>query len=849
MTSDKKKPQKNPQLPLTQQQISNKRVWAFRLISIIILPLILFSCLEAGLRLAGFGYSTDIAIKQKVGGTVRYCYNMKLGWRFLPKRLARDLVGFAFDVKKSPQTYRIFVLGASAAQGVPDEHYNFGRFIEIMLEHEYPQTDFEVINVAMTAVNSHAVYQIAKSCANFEPDLMIVYLGNNEVVGPYGAGTIFTPLAPSLAMIRAYAAITSTRTGQLLQSLLYAFGANSKVAQSWGGMEMFLDEQVRPEADALGIVYSHFEQNLRDICNVGIQAGANVIVSNVGCNLKDSAPFASQHRDGMTDSEMQAWEKDYQQGIVYETAGELDRAIEKYLAAEQIDNTFADMQFRLGRCYWRLGQYQKAKQRYLQAREYDTLRFRVDATINKVIQSVSQGRTSKGVYFVDAVGAMEENSPHETPGNELFYEHVHYRFEGNYILAKTIFEQVKKTLPEGIKKHKKDLPALTLAECENRLVYTALERYLNGRYVLELLISKPPFTNQSYHDGLVAELENETARLKQDIQSSLEKIPNRYNEQITRHPHDWRLRWKLGNFFYRNPAQYEQAVAEFKKILCFLPYDRAYERLVSIRIRQNNLDEAEHYCRELIKVRPASADSYFNLGDVFRIKADYDQAIHYFSKGIRLQPTKESIYVYGYLAEVFEKKGDPEKAIETLYEAIENSPKEQTAMAHINLGLLLGRYNKPQEAIRILRTAINDFPPGELKNENEVFGLLLELDQIELALKLCRQILKVQPNSIFMLNNLAWIQAACNDEKIRNAKEAVEFAKKACVLTDYRSAGALDTLAVAYAAAGNFRLAATTAEKAMALAIQDDNMEFAQRIQNRLRLYQSGKKFFDPQLK
>ena len=84
-----------------------------------------------------------------------------------------------------------------------------------MLENEYPHTDFEVINVAMTAINSHAVYQIAKSCARFEPDLMVVYLGNNEVVGPYGAGTIFSPLSPNLAMIRANAAISSMKTGPL----------------------------------------------------------------------------------------------------------------------------------------------------------------------------------------------------------------------------------------------------------------------------------------------------------------------------------------------------------------------------------------------------------------------------------------------------------------------------------------------------------------------------------------------------------------------------------------------------------------------------------------------------------
>ncbi len=692
MTSKKK------QIPADPQPIGKSRLWVFRLGAMIGIPLILFACLELGLRIGGFGYSTEIATRQPVNGKDRYCYNLKLGWRFFPKRLARDLTGFAFDAKKAPETYRIFVLGASAAQGVPDEHYNFGRFLEIMLEHEYPQTKFEVINVAMTAINSHAVYQIAKSCSGFEPDLMIVYLGNNEVVGPYGAGTIFAPLSPNMAMIRANAAMICTKTGQLFQSLLYAAGSN-KVPLSWGGMEMFLNEQVRPESDALQTVYSHFEQNLRDICKIGIRAGANVLVSNVGCNLKDNAPFASQHRDGLTDSEKQAWAEHYREGISQETAGKHEAAVASYLAAEQIDGTFADLQFRLGRCYWHLAQYPKARKRYLQALDHDTLRFRADTKINQIIQSVAQGREPEGIYFVDVVKALEENSPHNTPGKELFYEHVHYRFEGNYILAKTMFEHIKETLPETIAQHQKGFPTLTLNDCQARLVYTDFERYQNASGVLGGLISKPPFTNQSYHGDLVKELENEVNNSKPGTSRNAEEIAALYHKMITLHPQDWKLRWKLAVLYCEDPATHNHASIEIKKVLQHLPYDRAYHTLTQILIIQDKLDEAERYNRELIKMKPTYADAYFTLGEIFRIKADYDQAIRFFSKGIQLQPTKESIYVYGYLAEMFEKKGDLKKAIETLYEAIENCPKEQTAMAHINLGLLLARSNKPQEAV------------------------------------------------------------------------------------------------------------------------------------------------------
>jgi len=839
---------KKEQVPQSPQPIGKKRLWTLRLTVMILVPLILFVCVEAGLRLAGFGYSTDIAIKQNVNGKDRYCYNQKLGWRFFPKPLARDLAGFAFDIHKSPQTYRIFVLGASAAQGTPDEHYNFGRILEAILENEYPQVDFEVINVAMTAINSHAAYQIAKSCARFEPDLMIVYLGNNEVVGPFGAGTIFGSLSPSLSMIRANAAMTLTRTGQLLQGLMYSVSFGGEVPRSWGGMEMFLDEQIRSEADALQVVYNHFEQNLRDICNVGIKAGANVLVSNVGCNLKDSPPFASQHRDNLTDPEKQAWEKGYQQGIAHETAGQLEAAITNYLAAGQIDDSFADLQFRLGRCYWRLGQYPKARESYIRAREYDTLRFRADTAINRMIRSVSESRSAEGVYFVDAVKAIDQNSPHGTSGNELFYEHVHYRFEGNYILAKTMFEQIKKTLPETITQHKKGLPILTLADCRDRLVYMAFERYLRAAYVLENLVNKPPFTNRSYHGDLVTQLENEENKFKQEIQPNLEKTRLMYDRQISLHPNDWQLRWKRAVFSAQDAAKLGYVAAEFKKILQYLPYHKAYRGLLSLLIMQNRLDEAESYGREYLKIRPVSAEAHFYLGDIFRRKGDYRKAINYFSKCIDLKPD-DSARVYEYLAEIFEKKENPKKAIKTLYRAIDNLSKEKTAMVHINLGLLLAKQNRTEEAIRIFRTAISDFPPEQIKKDNEVFAFLMQSGQTKLALELCRRMLKVQPNSLTILNNLAWIQATCNDENIRNAKDAVKLAEKACNLTNYRSARILDTLAAAYASSGNFEKAVMTAKKAIALAMRENDNALANQIRSRLQLYQSGKIFLDESLK
>ena len=99
-----------------------------------------------------------------------------------------------------------------------------------------------------------------------------------------------------------------------------------------------------------------------------------------------------------------------------------------------------------------------------------------------------------------------------------------------------------------------------------------------------------------------------------------------------------------------------------------------------------------------------------------------------------------------------------------------------------------------------------------------------------------------------VLNALAWIEAACDIEKLRNPEQAIERALLACGMTDYRTAEVVDTLAVAYAAAGKFREAIETANKAMRAAESAGNTALARRIRSRLDLYKAEKPFRDSSL-
>jgi tetratricopeptide (TPR) repeat protein len=576
------------------------------------IPIILLGALELGLRLFGFGYPPNAIIKSKIQGREIYSHNFKFGWRFFSKEISRQFYGFAFDADKPPQTYRIFILGASAAAGKPVPAYSFGRILEVMLGDMYPHTNFEVITAAMPALNSHVVREIAEDCAKYEPDLFIVYLGNNEVVGPFGPKTVLAPISRSLLAIRANIKLKSTRSGQLIDRIVTAITSLRKKPKQGLELEMYLDKQIRPNDPAMQYVYSHYEQNLKDICKEARKAGARIILSNVAGNLRDSAPLASLHKENLTDAEKQEWENIYDHGIELETTRKYRQAIDSYLAAAEIDSTFADLQFRLGRCFWAMWEYEKAKQHYINAHQFDTLRFRADAKINEIIQSIAQDKTEKGIYFVDTISVLEQNSPHQTPGKELFHDHVHLNFKGNYILARTIFSQIQAILSETISPEKESI--LKEEQCAQHLAYTGFDRLFALDSLLKT-IERPPFTNQLYYDDFSKNIKGQMEKLK--VYTKLPKTNSvllEYRKAVNQHPHDWVLLWRYAVFLQYGLDDSLAAEKQLRQVIKICPADFAYMELGRNLHRQGRHDESKVILKQLLEMNPTAASYLRQIG-------------------------------------------------------------------------------------------------------------------------------------------------------------------------------------------------------------------------------------------
>jgi hypothetical protein len=522
------------------------RRWSFRLLTAVALPLLLLLAIEGALRLRGFGFSTALTRPCSVGGRASLCDNKNFSSLFFPPGLRRVAAPWSIPAAKEPGTFRVFVLGESAAGGDPEPSFGLSRYLEVMLRERFPGTRFEIVNTAITAINSHALVPMARDLARREGDLFVVYAGNNEVVGPFGPGTVLTAQASSLPVIRAGLAVRSTRTGQLLADVLRRDPPGER--PRWRGMEMFLERRVAEDDPALRTVYRNFEANLRDVLAAARGAGARVVVSTVGANLRDCAPFASLHRRDLAPGDLAAWEDLRRRAEVLERDGQAERALELRLAAAAIDDQHAELQFRIAHLLLAKGDVQGARARFERARDLDALRFRPDRHIDRAIRSVAAA-AGPGVELVDGAAALAEASPHRLPGREVFWEHVHPTPAGNYLLARALLPAVERALPASLRAAaSRAVPSRE--ECDRRLALTSHDQ---RRIATEVLVrlERPPFTQLAHAELVRAAVRVTTAEAEDGL-----RIVAQYQWALEQNPRDRLLNLNYGRFLEesRHPA-------------------------------------------------------------------------------------------------------------------------------------------------------------------------------------------------------------------------------------------------------------------------------------------------------
>lgn len=461
--------------------------------------------LEGGLRLAGFGRPVRFLIPDEKPGYVRS--NPNFVSSFMPSSFDLRPLNFRIARQKPPNTIRIVVLGESAAQGIPVPAFGFAAQLRAQLRARYPGRNIEVINTGIVAINSHVVYQIARELAGYSPDLFVVYLGNNEVVGPYGPGCAYLSEMPPLWVIRLSVFVRSTRTGQLVMAAVGKLTKGKHPSAEWGGMAMFADSAVRGDDPRLEVVYRNLESNLEDIVGAATHAGAQTILCTVASNLKDCAPLLSLHRADLSVPELGKWGRINTRGAIEWLLGKNDEARIDLTEALRIDWQYAETAYLLGSIELESGDATAARRHFIDAEHWDALRFRPDPRINEVIRDVAR-KYPAGVHLLDAALQLGSDPASEAApaGRELLFEHVHFDWEGNYLLARAMAEASEKAL---FGPSKGASPWLESRACAAALAYSGHER-LGVLEKVRAIVQNPPFPNQVTYP-------EDEARLARDI--------------------------------------------------------------------------------------------------------------------------------------------------------------------------------------------------------------------------------------------------------------------------------------------------------------------------------------------
>lgn len=387
----------------SEKHITPKVTRLFKMIAVL-LPFLLIGILEFTLRLCNYGY--DLSLFTEFPGDKRFLmFNPHASRKYFP---TPDFAAVGnqelFKKKKENHTFRIFVLGESTTIGYPYFHNgSFHRWLLYRLMHSYPDKQFEIINLSLTAVNSYTVRGFAKELAKFQPDAVCIYCGQNEYYGALGIGSS-QYIGSNPALVHFIISLRQLRTVQLLTNLYYkTYGLNTKgMKQDVNRMEMMADKQEIPfQSDLYYQGIHQFRVNMDATFRILQDQHIPVFISNLVSNIKDLPPFINDSTD------------------YYESAT---------LALSKQDYPLAETYF-------------------IQAKEHDKLRFRAPEALNNIIDSLC--RIYPDVFLADTRSEFRNHSEGNLPGDNLFTDHVHPNLTGYYLMSNAFYNalQSSKLLP------------------------------------------------------------------------------------------------------------------------------------------------------------------------------------------------------------------------------------------------------------------------------------------------------------------------------------------------------------------------------------------------------------------
>ena len=382
----------------------------FQVITLLV-PVFSLVILEVCLRLFHYGGNTELFVSTPDEASQYYGINLDVGKRYFYLSSFNPSPRKDLFLKAKPKNgYRIFVLGESTTAGFPyGNNLTFTRILNRRLSDTFPDRRVEVVNTAMTAVNSYTLLDFMDEIIGQEPDALLIYTGHNEYYGALGVASMES-LGKIGWVVRTYLRLQRFKTFVLLRDAIglirKSIGGASKADELEDPMQTEMSRIVKDQSIPFGgSLYesgkNQFRSNLRSILQKSKEAGIPVLISELVSNLRDQSPFTSLATDSLP-------------------------------PAKEV--------FERGRILEKEGKFDQARKAYYQAKDLDALRFRAPEEFNDVVHSLA---AEFAVPVVPMKSYFESASPHGLIGNNLMHEHLHPTIDGYFLMADAFYHMMQ----------------------------------------------------------------------------------------------------------------------------------------------------------------------------------------------------------------------------------------------------------------------------------------------------------------------------------------------------------------------------------------------------------------------
>ncbi len=282
------------------------------------------------------------------------------------------------------------------------------------------------------------------------------------------------------------------------------------------------------------------------------------------------------------------------------------------------------------------------------------------------------------------------------------------------------------------------------------------------------------------------------------------------------------------------PKMLREDIAGAEKAVEIAPRDaRLHADLGLCYFDAGRVTDAIAELQSSVRLDPTSASAHYDLGAVLLNEKLLGEARAQFDAAIRLKPDFSE--AHNNLGVIQFLQGRIDEALGSYNEALRAAP--DNAEAHYNLGRALAASHDVAGAIAHYRRAL-EISPDDAETHVSLAGLVATQGQIAEAVWHYRKALETNPDLPAALADLAWILAASDRPDVRSPEEAVRLAERVAKLTRYENATVLDTLAAAYFASGRIGQAIVAAKTALQRATSTGEDELANRIRDRLGVYE-----------